>query len=64
MMRTGAKQMAIKPWEEQVVRNLRAHFSERTSKFTDEELLAVYREFQLSEDFGNNDAKFGEWLDF
>jgi ABC-type transport system involved in cytochrome bd biosynthesis fused ATPase/permease subunit len=49
-----------------VVDNLRTHprkeIQEAAKRYSDEQLSAIYKDFELSELFGNNDEHLAEWL--
>lgn len=48
--------------DENVVANLRRRWAAECRMFNDLELAHVYSEFSISDDHGDNDAKFPEWL--
>ena len=48
--------------DENLLYNLRFKFPE-LDKFGDAQLINGYDDFALSEDFGNNDEKFVEWME-
>jgi hypothetical protein len=48
--------------DKNIVENIRFRWPELASSFTDLQLAHLYSEFSISEDFGNNDEKFHEWL--
>lgn len=46
----------------QIVANLRQQFPEETKDATDTEIYTAYEAFSQSDEFGNNNEKFPEWL--
>jgi hypothetical protein len=52
----------MKASERNTVRNLRYRFPKETEKYRDEELLRIYHQFSVSEDYGDNDSRFPTWL--
>lgn len=54
--------MATKLANDALVRNLRSRWSKELEKYTDIELIQVYDDFATSEDWGNNDEKFLEFI--
>lgn len=45
-----------------IVSNLRHRWSEELKKFTDEQIAEDYRDFSQSDYYGDNDARFLEWM--
>jgi len=45
-----------------IVPNLRYQFKELLQSMSDDQVAEVYEDFELSEDCGNNNAKFPEWI--
>lgn len=57
--------MSLYKWrfgDENIVANLRRRWPAQAEGFTDLQLAHLYSEFSLSEDCGENDEKFPEWL--
>lgn len=48
--------------DENLLHNLRFRWSEELKEISDESLLDSYDEFALSEEFGDNDARFLEFI--
>jgi hypothetical protein len=48
--------------DEAIVYNLRSRWPKELEAMSDQALLNTYDQFALSEDFGDNDAKFLEWV--
>jgi hypothetical protein len=46
-----------------VVPNLRHRWPNELGAFSDDAIAALYEDFSLSDDAGNNDEKFPEWFD-
>lgn len=46
----------------QLVSNLRGRWPKECKRYTNAELVSMYDSFAISEDYGDNDAKFPEWL--
>ena len=53
----------MKESDKNIVGNIRQRWSNLSTNFTDFQLAHLYSEFSQSEDFGNNDEKFHEWLE-
>jgi hypothetical protein len=49
--------------DQNVVSNIRERWPDLTADWTDIQLAALYSDFSLSEDQGNNDEKFPEGLE-
>ena len=47
-----------------VVANLRHRWPEELKNFSDQQIADVYHDFSVSDDYGDNDAKFPLWFDF
>ena len=47
--------------DKQLVYNLRFRWTQ-VSVYTDEELVKIYDDFALSDQFGNNDENFPKWI--
>jgi len=47
---------------EAVLHNLRQRWPEQLKHLSDDELVALYDDFSMSEDYGDNDAKFLGWI--
>lgn len=45
------------------VPNLRYRWPSELAAFTDNQIAACFEDFGLSEDYGDNDAKFPEWFE-
>lgn len=45
-----------------VVPNLRYRWPQELAAYTDNQVAACYEDFALSEEYGDNDAMFPEWL--
>lgn len=54
--------MATKLANENLVRNLRLRWTQELSCYLDGELIRMYDDFAISEDYGNNDEKFLEFI--
>lgn len=48
--------------DQQSVSNIRGRWPDLAKKYTDEQLAKLYYEFSMSEEHGDNDAKFPDWL--
>jgi hypothetical protein len=48
---------------ENTIKNLRFRWKEELSKYSDKVVAALYEDFSMSEDYGNNDEKFPLWFD-
>lgn len=46
-----------------IVPNLRYKWRKELEPFSDDAIAALYEDFSLSADHGNNDEKFPEWFD-
>lgn len=46
-----------------IVPNLRARWKKELEPYSDDKVAALYENFSLSADFGDNDEKFPEWFD-
>jgi hypothetical protein len=48
--------------DENLLHNLRHTWGQKAEHLSDAALINLYDEFALSEDWGDNDAKFEQWL--
>jgi len=48
--------------DESLVHNLRHRWPTELAEYSDQKLVNEYDEFALSDDFGNNDEKFLDWI--
>jgi len=46
-----------------IVPNLRQRWTEELKPYTDDAIAEVYENFALSDEAGDNDARFPEWFD-
>lgn len=46
-----------------VLHNLRYRWVKELERYSDEQVASAYEEFSMSEDYGNNDEKFLEWIE-
>lgn len=56
---TTKRQLTVK----YIVPNLRVRWPNELEAFSDNAVAALYEDFAISEDFGDNDEKFPEWFD-
>lgn len=45
-----------------LVENLRFRWRDALASYSDKAIIACYDDFALSEDWGNNDEKFPDWI--
>ena len=46
-----------------IVPNLRQRWSKELEPYTDDAIAALYEDYSLSDEYGNNDEKFPLWFD-
>jgi hypothetical protein len=48
--------------DQNIINNLRYRWPAECASLSDEELIELYNQFSMSDDHGNNDEKFPDWL--